>query len=479
MDDQREPQEEVDRWLHARIDPLPPPPGTFDLIKRRVRRRRYRQVAVSAAVAAAVAAAVVVVPRATTLLRINPNPSGQNAAAGSSATHSPQVHAAPDEPSPGTPESRAATPAPTGPAAVPANFDPTSATFIGLNTGWVVGQAGTPGDCATAYCTSIARTTNAGKSWSGVPAPVTGAPDGNLGVSQIRFLNTSDGWVFGPQLYATTDGGQHWTAQSTNGQRVVDLETVGTRAFAVLATCTGIGTDFAGSCTSFSLYSTVAGQDAWAPVSGATGLSAGGQASSASLVLTSSQGYLLAPDGSVYAGPVDGSGSWQQVSANPSGASCPPGNPQANGQPSGAALAAASPTSLVLDCTQQTAASTTSRLFASSDGGKTWQSAGPAFSYVVTAVAAQPNGLVVLATTQGLQVLHDITVLKEGAFDIQPGTLSAAAPAGGFRWVGMTSDSQGIALAADATEHQLWFTFDGGLSWSPSKVASPQTSAGS
>src|SRR6201999_2032339 len=95
MDDHREPPEDVDRWLHERIDPLPPPPGTFDLIKRRVRRRRYRQVAVSAAVAAAVAGAVVVVPRvATSVLHVNQNSASGAAASGRStpSSHATQSH---------------------------------------------------------------------------------------------------------------------------------------------------------------------------------------------------------------------------------------------------------------------------------------------------------------------------------------------------------------------------------------------------
>ena len=473
MDDHREPPEDVDRWLHERIDPLPPPPGTFDLIKRRVRRRRYRQVAVSAAVAAAVAAAVVVVPRvATSVLNVNQNPTSNSAASARSATPSAPLQG-PNKAPGGTSESNSASPAPTSPAPVPANFEPTSATFIGLHTGWVIGQAGTPGHCSTQYCTSIARTTDAGQTWTGSPAPLTGAPDGASGVGQVRFLNASDGWAFGPELFATTDGGQHWTGETTGGQRVTDLETVGNRAYAIWATCTGTGTDFAASCASFSLYSTPAGQDAWAPVSGATNLSDNGQASSASLVLTSSQGYLLAPDGSVYAGPVDGSGSWRQVSADPAGMSCVPGAPQASGQPSGAALAAASATSLVLDCNRLAGSNSTTRLFASSDGGKAWRPAGPVFSNTVTAVAAQPDGLVVLATTVGLLVLHDITVSHDGSFDLRQATLGAAAPTGGFSWVGMTSESQGIAVAADAAQHQLWFTFNGGQSWQPSKVSAP------
>ena len=471
MDDHREPdegREDLDRWLHARIDPLPPPPGTFDLIKRRVRHRRYRQVAVSAAVAAAVAAAVVVVPRvAPSVLRVNQNPPGHGVAADGSPTPSaPASRGTLGSPGP-TPRASTAVPTSTAaPAPVPPNFQATSATFIGLHTGWVIGQAGTPGHCSTQYCTSVARTGDAGQTWTGVPAPKTGAPDGAAGVSQIRFLNTNDGWAFGPELFATTDGGQHWTKESTGGLRVTALETVGNRAFAILATCTGTGSDFAAQCTNFSLYSTPAGQDAWEPVSGADGLANGGQDGSASLVLTSSRGYLLAPDGTLYTGPVDGSGSWQQVSSSPAGgATCIPGQAQAGGQPSGALLAAADSADLVLACVP--ASGSESRVLTSGDGGGSWQQAGTVSAGTILSAAAQPGGEIVLAGTGGIQVSQDNGATWQGYEQ------GAAGPPGGFTWVGMTSSHQGVAVPADTSQHALWFTFTGGQAWQRWAISEP------
>jgi hypothetical protein len=43
-------------------------------------------------------------------------------------------------------------------------------------------------------------------------------------------------------------------------------------------------------------------------------------------------------------------------------------------------------------------------------------------------------------------------------------------PAGGFSYVGMTSPLQGVAVPADSSQHAVWFTFDGGQSWTPSPV---------
>ena len=34
-------RDDLDSWLDGRIEPLPPPPGTFELIKKRARRRKY------------------------------------------------------------------------------------------------------------------------------------------------------------------------------------------------------------------------------------------------------------------------------------------------------------------------------------------------------------------------------------------------------------------------------------------------------
>jgi len=63
--------DDIDGWLSERIDPLPPPPGTFELIKRRARRRKYRRLAVGAGVAAVIVAAAVTVPQVVSLPVVN------------------------------------------------------------------------------------------------------------------------------------------------------------------------------------------------------------------------------------------------------------------------------------------------------------------------------------------------------------------------------------------------------------------------
>ena len=445
--------DDLDSWLDGRIEPLPPPPGTFDLIKRRARRRKYRRLAVTAGAAAVIVAAAVTVPQVVNLPVLNPATATGVGANRNTTTPAPSAGA--------STSSSSAVPYPSAPASVPASFRPTSVTFIGTDTGWVIGQAGTPGHCATQYCTSIARTDDAGKTWTGVPAPVTGPADGATGVSQVRFLNLSDGWAFGPGLFATHDGGHTWTQVVTNGLRVTALETVGSRAFALFASCTGTGAAFAAQCTSYTLYSSPAAADAWTPVGPAT---SGLTGAAASLVLTGTRGYLLAPDGMLYAGPVDGSAPWQAVKQVP----CPVGTPLADGQPTGALIAAANAANLVLVCASSSAPGTqqAKRVFTSADGGIVWQNAAAAPALgLATSVAATPAGTDVLATSQG------IDVEPAGSAAWQAATLEGPPPAAGFGYVGMTTDSQGVALPADPAAGTVWFTFDGGKTWTPSPVS--------
>ena len=419
-------RDNIDDWLNERINPLPPPPGTFELIKRRARHRKIRRLAITAASAAVIVAAAVTVPQVVNLPVLNPTPTSA-AQAGHTATATST--------GPGRAESSSAVPQPSAaslPAPVPKNFQPTSVTFVGTDTGWVIGQAGTPGHCATQYCTSMARTDNAGRTWAGVHAPITGAPDGATGVSQVRFLNLEDGWAFGPELWATDTGGQTWTQVDTHGLRVTDLETVGSRAFALFASCTGSGQAFGAHCTSFTLYSSPASGQDWTPVGAATtGLTDSAASEAAALVLTGSRGYLLAPGGALYAGPVDGSAAWLRVGALVS--SCAVGPAQPDGQPSQALLGAVNATELLVACTSAGDGGSDTQdkqIFSSPNGGISWLEVARApAAGIASSLAASPSETVVLGTDRG------IDLLPAGGIAWQMATLAAGGrPAGSATW---------------------------------------------
>jgi hypothetical protein len=458
-------RDDIDAWLSERIEPLPPPPGTFELIKRKARRRKYRKLAITAGSAAVIVAAAVTVPQVVNLPVLNPNPTAAPIGAQTSQSPHSAGQSAFGKASPATSSA-----VPAGPAPVPGNFRPTSVTFVGPRTGWVIGQALTPGHCATQVCTSVARTDDAGRTWAGRPAPMAGAADGATGLSQIRFLNLDDGWAYGPQLYATHDGSKTWAPVDTGGLRVTALETVGDRVFALWASCTGNGPAYAVNCTRFTLYSASAGGGAWAPVgTSTTGLTDGAASEAAELVLTGTRGYLLAPGGALYAGPVDGGGPWKQVSTLVS--SCPVGQARADGQPTGALLGAVNSRDLLLACASASSGANPSVstqqkfIYSSPDGGVSWRqlSTAPAAG-VAFGLAASPKESVVLATDQG------IDLLPSGETSWQTATLRGGGPAGGFGYIGMTTDEQGIALPADPSAGTVWFTFDGGQTWTASRL---------
>jgi hypothetical protein len=377
------------------------------------------------------------------------------------------------------PDAASSTPTPPSQPAVPPNFAASSVTFVSTTTGWVIGQAGTPGHCGPPnpdLCTSVAATDDGGLTWHGVPAPITGAPDGGTGVSQIRSLDGVSGWAFGPQLYATHDGGQNWKAVPTHGMRVTDLETVSGLAFAVWARCTGTGSDFAAGCTSFSLYSSVAGTDKWAPVPGMTGLTTSpvpgqpGQPASAQLVLTGTRGYLLAPDGVVYSGPVTAGAAWQPAVANgsPPPGCGRPGPAQADGLP-GDTLLAATGTGLVELCQAPSPGRTF--LLYSADSGRTWTTAGPApGAGQATSLSGTPTGQVLVATSIGIDVSRTVAGASGSNGLRWRASVQGASAPGGFSYVGMTTAQQGVAVPADTSLHAVWFTYDGGRHWLESPV---------
>jgi hypothetical protein len=461
-------RDSLDEWLDREVRPLPPPSGTFELITRRARRRKLRKLAVTVTSAAAVAAAAVFAVPTVALRLSTPHETGVASAANRGSTTpsqntltSPSVSATTPLPNSVTaPVTPGSTPVPgtvpvvTPPAGgkVPPNFQPTSVTFVSAYEGWTIGQAGTPGTCANqdpTVCTSMARTNDRGKTWTGVPAPSTKL------VSGIRFLDGVNGWAFGPQLWSTHDRGNTWTQVNTHGRDVIGLETGGNEAFAVFAACGDTTVTYATtqSCTSYTLEAAQAGTDTWSAVSPATtGMSDGGNAGSwATIALGNGGAWLLGPDGTIYSGPDTGAGSWRTAGKAPCA-------------PTRLLTWVKFSQSLITSCSTQApppSGQVITSLYTSADGGMTWSAADTAQSGgQVRSLSGSPSAPVILATSSGIDIRTSPGHEKQ-----------VASLKGGFTYVGMTGDNQGVAVPADVSLHQIWMTYDGGLQWTAYQVS--------
>lgn len=471
-----DPTDPIESWLSADVELMPAPPGAYQRVARRARRRKAIRAAASIVATAVIIAGGAALPRLATGILTGPD--NPNKAVIGSKSAQPVTRPSPRTPSPSPSASGSVRrrPLSNGPAlstagqgARPAaGFLPTSVTFVNSALGAVIGQAGS---CGAGPCVVAAGTADYGGKWTRIGAPPADSPAGSSGVSQLRFLDQLNGWAYGPALYATHDGGVRWTAIKSLPGRVIDLSTVAGRAFAVVATCAGTGSDYAVQCTSFALYSAAANSDQWLRVPGA---SANGPASPGGLQLTSSQGFLLAGR-LLFAGPVTG-GTWRQVRTG--GAGAPPCLSGASlpAPVQGPALLAPSGAQLYLACSGAAAGGQPGplTLYLSPDGGQTWQARGPVQAQgTATSLAAIPGGAVVLATTRGLYYSFD-------AATWQRATTTGRAPQGGFGFVGMTNAQLGVAVpgvvggsvsgSAGAGGGRIFITRDGGRSWLSSPI---------
>lgn len=444
---------------------------------------------ISSAAAVTVIAAAAALPQLVSALRPGQGPASTPAASGRSTaslqTTSPTPSTSPSPlptASSGSPPALSSWTDPTG-LPVAGDFRPSSITLVGPTVAAVLGQArcvagpGPPGQC-----TSLAATTSEGAGWYGWPAaPSAGPPSGSAGVSQLRFLNTRVGWAFGPALQATVDGGTSWIPEAVpGGQRVLDLETAGDHAFALLASCAGRGSDYAAGCTRFSLYTSAADSTSWQPVAVPAGyrdIAAAEPGGTGSLVLASGTianpnagfGYLLTPSGALLSGGLSG-GRWQLIGQIPR--DCRVGTSQPDGQPAGVQLATGSVTAgpqLVLSCDGPAGSgSGQAKTIYTSYPSPTpvqWTRTGSApGGGIARSLAAADGGLVVLATSTGIDYSGDSGASWSAAGISSP-------PPGGFSYVGMTTSSDGVAVPADAALGEVFITTDGGQSWTPSRIA--------
>lgn len=441
MTDHRDP---IEDWLSRDIEVLPPPPGAFQQVRRRARRRKVVQAASVAAGVAVIVAAGFSVPALTGNLfpgggqaRVGTPTAGSSSSEGPGPTAGAQYIRGPALPD----AARGARP--------PAGFRPSSITFVGTRRGTLGAVLGTA-PCGGHTCTAMAATSTYGSRWTRVGAP----PASPSAVRQIRFADPQDGWAFGPQLWATHDGGTSWGRVSSVTGQLIDLATIDNQVLAVSATgCTSPG--LAATCTGFALYASTASGSHFRRVLSEP---RGGLVTPGSLQLqpTAGAGYLIA-GGRLYSGALNGR-RWSPVAA---GTAAPPClNGQATGTP-----AALAPGARVLYAVCATGRRL--ELYRSASSGRTWQAAGTvAAAGTPTSLAASPAaaGALVLATTAGLYY-------NSGSSTTWRQVTSGGAGRLEFRFVGMTTARLGVAVPAGSAAGEVFVTTDGGRTWQPRTIS--------
>ena len=106
-------------------------------------------------------------------------------------------------------------------------------TWLSASEGWVLGLS----PCIGGRCMDIEHTVDGGQTWTPVTPPALpplAAPYVDVGPTcdpescleaHIRFVTSQIGYLFGPDLFTTTNGGRTWTKQP--GSPTFDLEPVG------------------------------------------------------------------------------------------------------------------------------------------------------------------------------------------------------------------------------------------------------------
>ncbi len=140
--------------------------------------------------------------------------------------------------------------------AVLAGFRPVSASFLSPASGFVLGGVGcAPGKACVAR---LVATTDGGARWHVVKAPavrLSGVTSGGS-VSGVVFASARVGWLYGPGLWSTRDGGAHWRKLALGGA-VTQLAASAGKVYAVVAPPGGKPGE---------LFASPAGRDAWARV---------------------------------------------------------------------------------------------------------------------------------------------------------------------------------------------------------------------
>ena len=301
--------------------------------------------------------------------------------------------------------------------------------------------------CGASSCFRLAETLDTGRTWSSINSSGLSALD-LTAAWHLRFANASDGWLSGPELLATHDGGHTWRPipirlADGSGGSIASLEAVDGRAFAV-----------AESPTAIAVLGAAYRSDHWTPIAGIPQSSGGSYQISiaASTIWISS----FTNTAQLIYRSFDGV-TWAHVAAPCSGQSPP-------------VIAAASRMAVMAVCGGGFAAGSQEKsAYLSTNAGVTFRRiADPPFAGDLTGAAASPSVLAVVAASGATGV----DMSRDGG-RTWSSTLSFGDGGIGIAEIGFTTASQGIAIHGrpDYPDTMgLFITRDAGAHWTKADV---------
>jgi photosystem II stability/assembly factor-like uncharacterized protein len=328
-------------------------------------------------------------------------------------------------------------------AEVPASFQPAAASFLSAAAGFVLGGVGCRMQRACAA--RLVATADGGARWHFLRAPAVrffndaGASRGQASrVSSVVFASRRDGWLYGPGLWSTRDGGARWRRLSLGGGIDAMAASAGT-AYAVVSPRGGGREE---------LYRSPTGQDGW--------VRAGPMTARSAVLAVSGRAAWFGTSTHLWA-TADGA-EWHRYSFGCPGAS----------YYGLSGIAAASRTRVVFLCTGNGAAGSLSKeVLTSSDGGKRVQLAGHApLGGGTDGIAVPPHHarVITLAAVSGASFLDRSA---DGGKTWTEVTYPGGAPWNSLSYLSRTTGWIVLGRPGLGSVNQLWRTSDAGRTWNP------------
>jgi photosystem II stability/assembly factor-like uncharacterized protein len=337
--------------------------------------------------------------------------------------------------------------------------------WVSDQRGWALAAA----PCGRGLCPRVATTRDGGRTWAALPTPPGAIQDQNGTVncaripcvSQIRFATPEVGYLFGPGLYQTSDGGRAWRRVSSRAVEALE-PSAGT-----VVRITYDHTGCPGPCTRF-VQETIAGSDTWHTLLRITPAMGDSDNTSAQVIRHGASVIYIPVYGNLAAGAgtehtvifrsTSGGNSWQRL-PDPCGRTGRDGHDTAG-------LAAAPGGYLAALCVPRAGSGPTSVL-TSGDYGSSWSSlrlVPPGTRNNLSLIAAASPGHLVVATGSG-PFTYRLAVSINGGLHWSTaitGTAQINPLSPGYAFLGF-EDSQVGRWISDIGH--IWTTRDGGLHW--------------